>query len=51
MSLNLTKEEINEITKSTCSEESLIQFIKEFFRNPSLPKYQGENLKKNLNKD
>ena len=50
-SLNLTKDEINEITKSTCSEESLIQFIKEFFRNPSLPKYQSADPKKNLTKD
>ena len=51
MSLDLSKENINEITKQTCTEESLIQFIKEFFRNPSLPKFQKQVKKSNLSKD
>lgn len=38
-SLNLTKREINELTRETCTEEKLIEFIKEFFNNPHDPKY------------
>ena len=50
MSLNLTETEINEITKQTCTEESLIQFIKEFFNNPSLPKHNRQEKKAFPNK-
>ena len=45
-SLNLTKSEINELTKETCTEEKLIEFIKEFFNNPHLPKYAAKFKKK-----
>ena len=46
-SLNLTKREINELTRETCSEEKLLEFIKEFFNNPHHPKYT-QKLKKHL---